>query len=351
MENYDVIVVGAGQAGISIGYFLKNKGLSFILLDSNHRIGESWRKRYESLVLFTPRQYSSLPGMQMEGSLDEFPSKDDMADYLEKYVSHFNLPVKLNTSVLKINKNLNDFEVTTNQGVIHSRQIVIASGAFQKPSIPSFMSNLDEKNLFQIHSSSYHSPNQLRNGSVLVVGGGNSGAQIAVELAKERNVTLAVSHPFKFLPLRFLGKSIFKWLEMVGLLYAGIDTKKGKWFHKQSDPIFGSDLKKLISDNRIMIKPRVIKADGNVVMFEDNRTQVVENIIWSTGFIPSYEWINIDGVTSPNGKPIHERGVSPIKGLYFIGLPWQYQRGSALVCGVGLDAKFIVTTILKCNES
>jgi putative flavoprotein involved in K+ transport len=230
MEYYDVIIVGAGQAGISIGYFLKNKGLSFVLLESNHRIGESWRKRYESLVLFTPRQYSSLPGMQMEGSLDEFPSKDDMADYLEKYVDHFNLPIKLNTSVLKINKNLDEFEVTTNQGVIHSKQIVIASGAFQKPFVPSFMSSHAEKSVFQIHSSSYRSPNQLRSGSVLVVGGGNSGAQIAVELAKERNVTLAVSQSFKFLPLRFLGRSIFKWLEMVGLLYAGIDTKKANGF-------------------------------------------------------------------------------------------------------------------------
>jgi len=349
MNNYDVVIVGAGQAGIAMGSYLKQEGLSFILLDSNVRIGDSWRQRYDSLELFTSRKYSSLPKLQMNGSADGFPTKDEMADYLEHYATHFGLPVKLNTSVIKIKKNSETFKVETNQGIIEANQVVIASGAFQKPFVPTVIKDKGEK-LFQIHSSAYFSPKQILKGSVLVVGGGNSGAQIAVELAQERNVTLAVSHAFKFLPLRFLGKSIFYWLELFGLLYAGVNTKRGNWFRKQSDPIFGYKLKKLITERKVNVKPKVIRVDGNEVLFEDNSVHSFENIVWSTGFIPSYEWIRIDGVTSSNGKPVQERGISPIQGLYFIGLPWQYQRGSALICGVDRDAKHLLPYIAKVNS-
>lgn len=228
------------------------------------------------------------------------------------------------------------FELTTNQGIIKSKQIVIASGAFQKPFIPPII--LDNKeNIQHIHSSQYVSPTQLSKDSVIVVGGGNSGAQIAVELAQDREVTIAISHPFKFLPLRFLGKSIFKWLELGGLLYAGTDTKKGRWFKKRNDPIFGYELKRLIAEDKINIKGRVVQVKGNEIVFQDQSKQKYDSIIWTTGFVPFYEWINIEGVISSSGIPIHKRGVSPINGLYFIGLPWQYHRGSALICGVGRD--------------
>ncbi|MGG3573991.1 NAD(P)/FAD-dependent oxidoreductase [Bacillus gobiensis] len=341
---FDVVVVGAGQAGLAMGYYLKQKNLSFVLLDANNKIGDSWRKRYESLVLFTNRNYSSLPGLKMSGDQEGYPSKNEMADYLEQYVSHFDLPVKTNTPVIKVEKKDDIFIITTNQGNIQSTQVIIASGAFQKPFIPAIVKKNGETEPFQIHSSSYDSPKQLNEGSVLVVGGGNSGAQIAVELAKEKSVTLAVSHPLKFLPLRFLGKSTFHWLDFLGLLYVGINTKKGKWFSKQSDPIFGYELKKLIKENKIDVKPRVIKIEGNQAVFEDNSISSFENIIWSTGFISDYDWIDINGALK-NGKPVHERGKSPVKGLFFIGLPWQYQRGSALICGVGKDAEFLIEHI------
>lgn len=177
----------------------------------------------------------------------------------------------------------------------------------------------------------------LPKGSVLVVGG-NSGAQIAVELAKQRDVTLAISHPFRFLPLQFGGQSIFKRLELVGLLYAGIDTKRGR----QSDPIFGYELKKLISKDKINLKQKVVQVKGKEVLFQNRDKQKYDALIWATGFIPSYDWINIKGVISSNGMPIHKRGVSSIDSLYFIGLPWQYQRGSALICSVGRDAAYLI---------
>lgn len=343
-----MVIVGAGQAGIAIGYYLINTGLSFILIDSNEEIGDSWRHRYDSLVLFTPRKYSSLPGLEMNGPSEGFPTKNEIADYLKQYVMQFDLPIKLNTNVRSINKVDEIFHVETNQGNIKASQVVIASGAFQKPFVPTITA-INGGKPFQIHSSLYRSPMQIPKGSVLVVGGGNSGAQIAAELAHESNVTLAVSHPFKFLPLRFLGKSIFYWLETTGLLHAGINTKIGQWFRRKNDPIFGSELKALITEGKINVKPRVVRVDGNEVLFEDNSLHTFEAIVWSTGFIPSYEWIQIDGATSTNGEPVHERGISPIKGLYFIGLPWQYQRGSALICGVGHDARYLVPYIIKTN--
>ena len=347
MDHYDVVVVGAGQAGIAMGYYLKQEGLSFVLLDANDRVGNAWRHRYDSLVLFTPRKYSSLPGMLMDGPSEGFPTKDDMADYLEQYVCYFDLPVQLHTKVIAIKKKHEMFQIETTRGIIEAKQLVIASGAFQKPFIPQIAIH-KEGVPFQIHSSLYRSPHQLVKGSVLVVGGGNSGAQIAVELAHKHHVTLAVSHPFKFLPLRFLGRSIFYWLDFIGLLHAGINTKRGKWFSKQSDPIFGKELKKLMAEGTIRVKPRVVRLDGNEVLFKDSSVQSFKNIVWSTGFIPSYDdWIQIDGAISENGKPIHERGVSPIRGLYFIGLPWQHQRGSALICGVGRDAKYLVPYIMN----
>ena len=348
MEYYDVVIVGAGQAGISTAYYLKREGLSFVLIDSNERIGDSWRRRYKSLILFTSRKYSSLTELQMNGPSEGFPTKDEMADYLEQYVSHFELPVKLNTNVTDIKKDHETFQVETNHGIIEAKQVVIASGAFQKPFVPQVTVNIGEKT-FQIHSSSYRSTKEIMNGSVLIVGGGNSGAQIAVELAHKSNVTLAVSRPFKYLPLRILGKSIFYWLDFVGLLHAGINTKRGKWFMKQSDPIFGSELKTLITKGRIQVKPRVVRVDGNEVLFEDNSVHAFENVVWSTGFVPSYDWIRIDGVILSNGKPVHERGISPVRGLYFIGLPWQHQRGSALICGVGRDVRYLVPYIIEAN--
>lgn len=351
MDHYDVIVVGVGQAGIAMGYYLKQEGLSFVLLDANDRVGNAWRHRYDSLVLFTSRKYSSLPEMKMSGPSEGFPTKDEMADYLERYVSYFNLPVQLHTKVITIKKENEVFQIETTRGMIEAKQVVIASGAFQKPFIPQVTVNKGE-GPFQIHSSLYRSTHQLVKGSILVVGGGNSGAQIAVELAHENHVTLAVSHPFKFLPLHFLGKSIFYWLDFIGLLHAGIDTKRGKWFSKQSDPIFGKELKAWIAEGRIQVKPRVVKVDGNEVLFEDKSVQNFESIVWSTGFMPSYDdWIRIDDAISENGNPIHERGISPVRGLYFIGLPWQHQRGSALLCGVSRDAKYLVPYIAEFRKS
>ncbi|GGE73381.1 flavin-containing monooxygenase [Priestia taiwanensis] len=341
---YDIVVIGVGQAGLSIAYYLKQSGYHFIIVGAEERIGDAWRKRYESLVLFTPKVYSALPGMAMEGDVEALPTKDEVANYLEKYAMHFSFPVQLETTVQKVVKVNDIFEVVTNKGVLCANNVVIATGAFQKPFIPAISSNLYEE-VYQLHSATYQSPDQVNKGSVLVVGGGNSGAQIAVELADTHDVTIATSHPSTFLPTKLLGRSIFVWLDRIGLLYAGIDTRRGRWFRKRKDPIFGFELKKLLKEGKVKGKPKVIQAEGKEVIFDDGSRMFAETIIWSTGFIPHYEWIQVEGALDESGFPFHIRGISPVEGLYYIGLPWQYQRGSALICGVGKDAKYIVDAI------
>ncbi|URM32576.1 NAD(P)/FAD-dependent oxidoreductase [Cytobacillus firmus] len=346
MKKYEAVIIGGGQAGLAMGYFLKKEKLSFVIIEKNGNVGDSWRQRYNSLVLFTPRQYSSLPGLQMRGPSEDFPTKDDMADYLNDYVKYFALPVMLDTNVTQFNKlPAGSFIIETTNGSLKAQQVIIAAGAFQKSYIPPVIK--EGTGAFQLHSSEYRSSEEVPDGEVLIVGGGNSGAQLAVELAKERKVTIAVGHRMKFFPLTILGKSIFYWLEKIGLLFAGKDTMKGSWFQKQKDRIFGKELKTLIQNKKVDVKPKVIQVSDTEVLFGDGTQRNFESIIWSTGFVPSYDWIHIEGVVSGEGKPIHKRGVTEIKGLYFIGLPWQYQRGSALICGVGQDAEYLLSAMLS----
>ncbi|NLP52578.1 NAD(P)-binding domain-containing protein [Bacillus sp. RO1] len=346
MESYEVVIIGAGQAGLSMGYYLKKEGLPFVILDGSEKVGDSWRKRYQSLVLFTPRRYNSLPGLPLSGEPEGFPAKDEIAEYFLQYASHFKLPVKSNVQVQSLTKKNETFHMITNQGEFTAGTVIVATGSFQKPYIPQVVESPDNQP-FQLHSSRYNSPQDIMGDSVLVVGGGNSGAQIAVELAGEKQVTIAVSHRFKFLPLRILGRSIFNWLETLGLLFAGVDTSKGKWFRKQPDPIFGKELKAYLNRGKVKLKPRVIKVFGSTVTFSDDTHQDFDSIIWSTGFIPAYDWINIEGVLGADGKPNHKRGITKVRGLYFLGLPWQYTRGSGLLYGVGRDAEYLMENLSK----
>ncbi len=345
----DLIIIGAGQAGLTMGYYLKQEGYNFLLLEAGKQVGDSWRNRYDSLQLFTPRSYSSLPGMALIGEKNEFPYKDEIATYLEEYARHFQLPVQLQTEVLKIKKEKEIFELHTPTEVLQTKKVIIASGGFQQPFIPSVSANLSS-HIFQIHSSQYKSSPQIPQGKVLVVGGGNSGMQIAVELAKTHEVTVSISHPLTFLPLQLFGKSIFNLLEKMGLLYAEINTKRGRWFQKRKDPIFGFEGKKLIRNGAIKLQEKVVSASGNNIMFQNGDIYSAESVIWSTGFVQNYNWIEIEQAVNEKGFPNHIKGISPVKGLYYIGLPWQSQRGSALICGVGKDAAYVLSEIKKIDQ-
>jgi putative flavoprotein involved in K+ transport len=342
----DVLIIGASQAGLAVAHCLKEKNISFLIIGKELNIGDVWRNRYDSLVLFTPRWYSSLPGLPLEGDLNGFATKNEIADYLERYAMHFNLPVCLNTEVYSLSKERETFVVKTNTAEYRAQYVIVATGPFQKPFIPRLADTLTDE-VFQVHTSQYVNPTYLKEGPVLVVGAGNSGAQIAVELSKDREVYLSIGHKMKFFPLDILGKSIFWWFDKLGLLSANIHSKLGQFISKQGDPIFGRELKTLIREGKVTIKTRTKGTHHKLISFDDGSKVEVENVIWATGFHSDYSWIQIPGILNEKGKPSHTRGVSKVKGLYFLGLPWQNRRGSALIGGVGVDAKHIAENIIK----
>lgn len=345
---YDTIVIGAGQAGLSMGYYLKlfkAKKQNFILLDKADEVGASWKSRYDSLVLFTPRMYNALPGLDFEGDQHGFPNKNEVVYYLKRYAKIHAPPISFNTEILNL-KYINDtYSIQTTKGKFEGKKVVIASGAFQTPKIPAFSKDLSP-DINQLHSSQYKNPSQLIEGNVLVAGGGNSGTQIAVELAKERETFLSIGSKLTYLPLTINNKSIFWWFDKVGILKASAGSFIGKAIQRNGDPIFGYELKNAIKNQEIKMKPRLVNTEKNDLIFADTSKINVDNIIWATGFEGSYSWIEIDGAIE-NGEVIHKRGISPKNGLYFIGLPWQHRRGSALLQGVGFDAKFIAEHITQ----
>lgn len=344
--KYDVIIIGAGQAGLSMGHYLKQTNLSFLILDKANEIGETWKDRYDSLTLFTPRAYSSLPGLKMDGNQNEYPTKDEVAIYLEQYVNTFSLPIQCKTTVERVSKTDNGFNVITGNGEFKARKVVIATGPFQNPYIPEFSKELSN-NVYQVHSSQYKNPTELNEGSVLVVGGGNSGAQIVVEVSKKRKTYFSVSHKMKFLPQDIGGKSIFWYFDKLGIYRANVHSLIGKFLKRQHDPIFGFELKSQLKRGKITLKPRTKSIVNDIFVFDDESKVKVSNVIWATGFKSDYSWIDIPYLINENGLPNHERGITQIDGLYFLGLAWQSSRGSALIQGVGADAEYLFQDIVK----
>jgi putative flavoprotein involved in K+ transport len=346
MDRFDTVVVGGGQSGLAMGYYLKRQQRSFVILDQSERIGDSWRNRYDTLVLFTPRSFSDLPGLPFPGERDALPTKDDVADYLQTYAAHFQLPVELKTVVNRLESVSQGFLLDTNRGPILARRVVVATGPFHTPVIPAFQAQLAE-DVVQLHTSRYRNERQLQDGPVLVVGSGNSGVQLAVELAVNRQVILSLGQARPFLPLTIMGKNIFWYLKKLGFLSVSISTPLGRWLSRRPDPIFGykREWKQLQKEGRLRLEGRTVSVKGHTVTFASGQSADVRNVIWATGFALDYRWIQVPDAVNEAGKPIHRRGVSPVKGLYFLGLPWQYRRSSALLGGVGEDAGYLAEQI------
>jgi putative flavoprotein involved in K+ transport len=343
MFDTDVIVIGGGQAGLAMGYYLQQQNKRFVILDQQAHVGDSWRKRYDTLVLFTPRRYSDLPGFAFPGERDQLPTKDETADYLAAYAEHFRLPIKLSTPVVRVEKQEAGFHVFTTEQVWRARSVVIATGPFHTPFIPTKDMKIAE-DVISLHTAAYQNEQQLQPGPVLVVGGGNSGAQIAVELAASRPVVLSMSQSRSFLPLTILGKSIFWYLKVTGLLTRSGSSWIGKRWKEQPDPIFGyqEQMHALEQTGQLRVVERTLSIRDQTAYFADGDQATFSNLIWATGFRPSYDWLQVPGAISEEGRPVHNRGISPIKGLYYIGLPWQHSRSSALLGGVGADARYLI---------
>ena len=341
-EVLDVVVIGGSQAGLAMAWYLTQHHLRFVVLEASPELGDTWRSRWDSLKLFTPAQYNALPGMPFPGRADTYPGKDAVAGYLKAYAAAFNLPVRLNARVTHLTKTAEGFEFRTQEEVFRARQIVVATGPFQVPFVPPAAQRLDGS-VTQLHSAGYRNPDALPAGPVLVVGGGNSGFQIAEELAATgRQVDLAIGARMPMLPQRLAGRDLFWWLTRLRLLRVSVQSRLGRRMSAR-DFIIGGSRRRLRAAG-VRLRPAVTRADGRTVSFADGTTLDVGIVIWATGYRSDYSWIDIPGVIG-DGKVIHQRGATHVPGLYFLGLSWQHTRGSALLGFVHDDAAHLAGLI------
>jgi putative flavoprotein involved in K+ transport len=342
-DTLDVIVVGGGQAGLALAYHLTRQGADFLVLDSGSEVGESWRTRWDSLRLFTPAQYDALPGMPFPARPDDYPTKDMVADYLRDYAVRFALPVRLGCPVDRVEQVAGGFVVHAAQGPLRARQVVIATGPFQAPVLPGMAADL-AGDVVQMHSVTYRRPGDIPAGPVVVVGAGNSGRQIAEELAATHDVTLAVGTAPPQLPQRLLGRDLFWWLTRTGLMTKTLDSRLARRMRDRGDLVIGTPLRRLRRAG-VRIRPRVVSVTGDEVRFEDDTVVRAATVVWATGFRADYSWVDVPGAFDAEGRPLHERGISAAAGLAFVGLPWQHTRGSALLGFVRHDAAWVAARL------
>ena len=338
----EVVVVGGGQAGLSVGYFLAQQGRDFTILEAASEPAAVWRERWNSLRLFTSARYDSLPGLAFPGDPDRYPTRDEVADYLTDYASHFDLPVELNSPVRAIRKTGAAYRVELDDRTYDAEQVVIATGPFQKPFVPSIAEDLDA-NVTQLHSTAYRSPELLPDGLVLVVGGGNTGFQIAEELSASREVHLAIGSRQMPLPQRLLGRDLFWYLDKTGLIRKTKASRLGRRMQQREDTLIGSNPR---GARRLGIElhGRAVDAAGSTVRFGDGAQLDVRSVIWATGFRIDHSFIDVP-VFDGDGRVVHDRGVTTSPGLYFLGMPWQHTRGSALLGWVKDDAEHLAGKI------
>jgi putative flavoprotein involved in K+ transport len=327
---------------LAIGYFLARQDRDFTILEAGGEPAATWRERWESLRLFTSARYDALPGLAFPGDPDRYPGKDEVADYLTDYARRFHLPVELGSRVTSVSRGNGAYLVELGERAIEAKQVVIATGPFQTPFVPPIAGGL-EPGVVQMHSTSYRSPEDIPAGRVLVVGGGNTGYQIAEELSASREVHISIGSPQKPLPQRILGRDLFWYLDKTGLIRKTKDTRIGKRMQANEDTLIGSSPRGL-RRHGVEFHGRAVEAAGSTVGFSDRTEVDVRTVIWATGFRLDHSWVDVP-VFDAQGAVMHKRGVTASSGLYFIGLPWQHTRGSALLGFVKDDAEYLAQQI------
>jgi len=357
IERIQTVIIGAGQGGLSTGYHLKKQGVPFVILDANARIGDAWRKRWDSLRLFTPARFNGLDGMPFPAAANDFPTKNEMADYLENYARHFELPVKTGIKVDRLSRDGRTYTITAGGRRIEADHVVIAMASYQVPKVPAFASELSPR-IVQLHSFDYRSPQQLQDGDVLIVGAGNSGAEIAKDIARGHRVWIAG---------RDVGQVPFRMEGLAARLVLGRLVLRGIFHHiltlgtplgRKARPFVISRGGPLIRvknrDLAALGVRRVARVTGvqngvPVVDHGDDGGQPLDvaNVIWCTGFHPGFSWIDRP-VFDDHGEPRHDRGVvGGEPGLYFVGLHFLYAMSSTMIHGVGRDAAHLAREIAR----
>lgn len=349
-EYVNTVVIGAGQAGLSVGYHLRRTGRSFVILEANDRVGDTWRRRWDSLRLFTPARYDGLVGMPFPAPPHSFPTKDEMADYLEAYAARFDLPIRTGAMVKRVAREGRRYVIDAGASRFEADHVVIAMANYQAPRGPSFGRELDPA-IVQLHSSAYRNPAQLKDGPVLVVGAGNSGAEIALELARTHPTSLAgrdTGHvPFRIDALsgRLLVPLVLRVLfHRILTVRTPLGRKVRPKMLKQGGPLIRVKPAQLAAAS-VERTPRVVGVQGGLPLLEDGRILDVSNVIWCTGFRPGFSWIDLP-IFGDDDEPNHESGVVRDEpGLYFVGLHFLHAFSSTMIHGVGRDAERIAGVI------
>jgi putative flavoprotein involved in K+ transport len=348
-DDVETLVIGGGQAGLATGYQLSRRELPYKIIDANERVGDAWRNRWDSLRLFTPNRLNRLPGMPFPGYHWGFPSKNEMADYLESYARKFDLEVETGVRVERLTREGGRFVATSDNRRFEADNVVVAMSSWQRPRIPEYASDLDPR-IVQLHVAEYKNPGQIQQGDVLVVGAGNSGAEVAIELARTHKVLLsgAGNGAIPFRPesvaarvlMPFVGRVIF---HRVLTTRTPIGKKaRPKWI-SSGQPLIRVKPKDLAAVGVERV-PRVTGVQSGLPRLEDGRSVDVANVVWCTGFHPGFSWIDLP-VLGPQ-EPQHERGIVESEpGLYFIGLKFLYAVSSEQIHGVGRDADYIAGKI------
>jgi len=348
-EAFDTIVIGGGQAGLAVGYYLKRSGGSFVILDANERIGGSWRTRtWDSLRLFTPARYDGLPGWPFPAPGWSYPTARETADYLEAYAARFELPVRTGMTVDRLTKNGERFVVTCGERRFEAAQVVVATGFYGTPSVPEFGAELDHR-IVQMHSSEYRDPSQLRPGGVLLVGAGNSGADIAIEVSKTHRTWL--SGPDKGqVPVRIESRLARFVLPILWFVASHVLTVKTPLGRKARPHVLANGAPRIrvktddLDAAGVERVPKTVAVGDGLPVLEDGRALEVANVIWCTGFRQDFRWIDLP-VFGEQQELRQQRGVTSESGLYFLGLDFLYAFTSENVGGVGRDARYVAKQI------
>jgi putative flavoprotein involved in K+ transport len=351
-ERVETIIIGAGQAGLSVGYHLARRGRPFLILEANERVGDSWRTRWDSLRLFTPARYDSLDGMPFPSAPGYFPTKDEMGDYLASYASHFALPVRTGQPVTSLTREGDRYLVATDSGRYEAKHVVVAMATFQRPRFPEFATDLGPS-IVQLHSSEYRNLTQLQPGGVLVVGAGNSGAELALETVRGGHETWVSGRDVGRIPFRFGGlpRTLLMrvMLRFVFHRLMTTDTPIGrrarpKMLAHATAPLIRATPDVLAGAGVHRVARTAGAQDGRPLL-EDGRVLDVTNVIWCTGYQPGFSWIDLP-VFDANDEPRHDRGVVRYEpGLYFVGLHFLYAMSSTMIHGVGRDANHVAEVI------
>jgi putative flavoprotein involved in K+ transport len=331
-----------------MGFFLARQGTRFVILERADSVGAAWRERWESLTLFTPRRYNGLPGLPFRCDPDGYPIRDEVIAYLEQYAKTFEFPIELNSNVRRLTSDDGRLLLEVDGRMIRADQVVVATGPFQAPYVPQLAERLAPE-IFQTHSTGYRKPSDVPQGTVLVAGGGNTGFQIAKELAATHKVYLSVGSRQTPLPQRLLGHDLFWWLTKSRLLNTTVESRLGRRLQHR-ETLIGSSTRELKRRYGVELKPRVVDVSEHTVRFADSSELKVDALIWATGYRPDYSWIDLP-IFDTDGGIRHKRGVTNVPGLYFLGLTWQHTRGSALLGWVKHDAEFIAEQISQRVEA